>query len=110
MKCVLCSGKLEKKKVEYKEYGVSLGKYSALVCQDCGENFFDSKTVDIIQKKSKEKGLFGISAKKTKVAQVGNSLAIRIPKDIALFTNLKKQGEVRIIPKSKTQILVELSP
>jgi len=52
--------------------------------------------------------LFGLSFKKTKVAKVGNSLAIRIPKEIADFVNLKKEEEVRIIPRSKKEIVFEL--
>ena len=107
MKCILCNGQLEKKEVEHKELGVSLGKFQALVCNKCNEVFFDEDSAEKIQKKSKELGLFGI-AKKTKVAMVGNSLAIRIPKEIAEFVGLKKEGLIKLIPKSKKEILIEL--
>lgn len=99
---------LEKQVVEHKELNVPLGKFSALVCKSCNEVFYDSATVAEIQKRSKQKGLFGIAAKKTKVAQVGNSLAIRIPKEIADFIKLKKEREVRIEPKSRHAFLVEV--
>lgn len=108
MKCVMCNGKLEEQLVEHKELEIPLGKFPALVCKSCGEHFFEADVVDQIQKKSKEKGLFGIAAKKTRVAQVGNSLAIRIPKEIADFLNLNKEEEVRIQPKSKHAFLVEV--
>ncbi len=107
MKCILCNGELKKKEVEYKELGVSLGEFLALVCNKCNEIFFDEDIIDKIQKKSKELGLFGI-AKKTKVAVVGNSLAIRIPKEIAEFTGLKKEKQVRLIPKNNKEILIEI--
>jgi len=106
MKCVMCEGKLEKKNVEHKEYGVSLGTFPALVCNKCNNVFYDSDIVDIIQTKSKEMGLFGLT-KKTKVAKVGNSLAVRIPKEIALVTGLKKGKEVLIAPKGKNNIAIE---
>lgn len=108
MKCVLCNGGLQEKVVEHKEFGVSLGKFPAKVCSSCGEAFFDSETVDKIQLKSKEKGLFGLAAKKTKVALVGNSLAVRIPKEIAQFVGLKKEEEIRVIPKSQHEIALEI--
>ena len=92
MKCVMCNGKLEDRTIDREEFGISLGKFKAKVCLKCGEIFFDSKTVDKIQLKSKELGLFGISSRKTKIAKVGNSLAVRIPKEIAIFANLKKEG------------------
>ncbi len=109
MKCVMCGGQLEEKLVEHREFEVSLGKFKAMVCSKCGEVFFDSEIAQQIQEKSKKIGLFGLSSKKTKVAKVGNSLAIRIPKEIADFVNLKKEEEVRVIPKSKKEIVFEIS-
>ena len=58
-----------------------------------------------IQARSKELGLFGL-AKKTKVAKVGNSLAIRIPKEIVDFMKLKKEEEVKIVPKSQKELVI----
>ena len=106
MKCVICDkGTLKEKTVDYKEFGVSLGKYRGNVCANCGEVFFDSALAKKIQAKSKELGLFGL-VKKTKVAKVGNSLAIRIPKEIADFLNLKKEKEVKIMPKSQSELII----
>ncbi len=79
MKGVICNGLLKEKLVEHKEFGIFIGKFNSLVCTKCNEVFYDSKVANQIQLKSKKLGLFGL-AKKTKVAQVGNSLAIRIPK------------------------------
>ena len=98
---------MSKQIVEHKEFDISLGKFKSLVCTKCGEIFYDSETAEKIQSKSKKLGLFGLS-KKTKVAQVGNSLAIRIPKEIAEFIHLEKKKEVRILPKSPKKIEIEL--
>ncbi len=108
MKCIMCDGQLQERVVEYNEFGMPFGKFKSMACSKCGETLFDSKTADAIQRKSKELGLFGLSSKKTKVAMVGNSLAIRIPKEIAEFINLKKEEEVRIIPKNKKEITLEV--
>ncbi len=108
MKCVLCAGILEEKNVEHKEMEISLGKFKALVCSSCNEVFYDSKIVDKIQTKSKQLGLFRLVAKKTKVAQVGNSLAVRIPKEIARFVGMYKEEEIKVIPRSKREILLEM--
>lgn len=106
MKCIMCNkGEFKEKMIEYKEFGMSLGKYRANVCVKCGEAFFDSETAGKIQDKSKALGLFGL-AKRTKVAKVGNSLAIRIPKEIAEFMKLKKEEEVRITPKNQNELIV----
>ncbi len=106
MKCVLCDSNVKEKIVDYKELGKSFGKFKANVCEKCGEVYFNSETVDKIQQISRKLGFFGI-VKKARVAQVGNSLAIRIPKEIALATGLKKGTEVRIEPKGKNNIEIE---
>ncbi len=109
MKCIMCNkGMLEEKTVDYSEFGVLLGNYKGSVCNACGEIFFDSDTAKKIQGKSKELGLFGLT-KKTKVAQVGNSLAIRIPKEIADFIKLNKEKEVRIVPINQKELVISIS-
>lgn len=107
MKCAMCrKGNLEEKTVEYSEFGKDLGRFKAKVCSACGEQFFDKGSAKRIQSASREAGLFGLS-KRTKVAQVGNSLAIRIPKEIAEFLNLKKEEEVKLVPKSPHELSIE---
>ncbi|MBI3027015.1 AbrB/MazE/SpoVT family DNA-binding domain-containing protein [Candidatus Woesearchaeota archaeon] len=103
MRCVICNGETIRKNVEYKESGVPLGNFSAYVCQKCGETYFDEKIAEKIQQKSKQMGLFGL-AKKAKVAEIGNSIAIRIPKEIAEFLKLKKGKEVVIFPENKNEL------
>jgi hypothetical protein len=102
----MCGGTTERKMTEYIEQGMVLGKFTADVCIKCDEQYFDSKTVDAIQAKSKAAGLFGM-ARKAKVGLVGNSLTIRIPKTLAEFLHLKKGQEVVLIPKEKREFLVE---
>ncbi len=107
MKCIMCNGDLKEKVVEHKELGISIGKFKAMICNNCNETFYDSAIVEKIQQKSKELGLFGLS-RKTKVAQVGNSLSIRIPKEIAKFMKIKKENEVTIMPKNQKEIIIEV--
>jgi len=107
MKCIMCGGTTAKQNVEYKEFGIVLGKYPGHVCEKCAEVYFDESTVDKIQQKSKELGLFGL-AKKAKVGEIGNSIAIRIPKELATFLSLEKGMEVTLVPKSKHDLHIEI--
>ena len=107
MKCIVCSGETAKKVVEHKEFGISLGNFKADVCKKCGETYFDEETAERIQQKSKELGLFGL-ARKAKVAKVGNSIAIRIPKEIAEFLKLEKGKEVSIVPEGKDELRITI--
>jgi YgiT-type zinc finger domain-containing protein len=97
-----------KKIVPYEEVGILLGEFPALKCEACGEILFDEETAGKIQARSKEKGLFGI-ARKAKVAEIGNSLAIRVPKELAEFLKLSKGKEVLLMPKTKQDLVVHVS-
>jgi len=106
-KCVLCEGKLKKKIVDYEVYGKSLGKFPAMVCEKCGEQWFDEKTSEKIEQAEKKANLFGLY-RESKISYSGNSLIIRIPKDIAKFMKLKKELPVVIYPENKNTISINI--
>lgn len=108
MKCYECNkGKLIKKKVEYRKYGILIGKYPAEVCDKCNETFFEGKVVEEIEKKVKEMGLWGLR-KKIKVGTSGNALDIKLSKDIIKFLGLHKGKEMEIEPVNKQKIEVNV--
>ncbi|MEK6914069.1 MAG: YgiT-type zinc finger protein [Nanoarchaeota archaeon] len=107
-KCALCNGNLRKEIVDYKIYGESLGKFPAMVCQSCGEQWFDEETSIKIEKAEKKANLFGLS-RESKISYSGNSLIIRIPKDIAKFMDLKKESIVTIYPHNKNKISIDIN-
>jgi len=106
-KCALCKGNLKKKTIDYKIYGKSIGKFQALVCDSCGEQWFDEKTAKKIEEAEKKAGIFGLS-KETKISYSGNSLIIRIPKELAKFMNLKKETSIILYPENKDKLCVAI--
>ncbi|MBI3051969.1 AbrB/MazE/SpoVT family DNA-binding domain-containing protein [Candidatus Woesearchaeota archaeon] len=106
--CEECGGKVIRKKLEYIYLGENLGKFDADVCTKCNEQVFDEETFQRIEALAKNKGLWGLAAK-SKVSQIGNSVAVTINKKIAGFVNLKKGEEVRVYPESKNRIIIETS-
>ncbi len=106
-KCALCEGGLKKKKVDYKVYGKSLGKFPALVCDSCNEEWFDESTSKKIEDAEKKSGTFGLS-RETKISYSGNSLIVRIPKEVAKFMNLKRETGVIIYPEDKNKLCVAI--
>lgn len=103
----MCNGELEKKKVPYSYYDIYFGKYDADVCKKCGEAFFTEEASDTIDARAKELGLWGLKAK-TRVSYSGNSLMIRVAKDVAKFVNLKKGEAVIVRPAGKKKLIVEI--
>jgi hypothetical protein len=108
MKCYNCEkAKLQKKKVEYKQFGISLGMFDALLCSNCNETVFEGRVSEHIEKKAKEKGVWGLS-RKTKIGTSGTALDIKLPKHIAEFFHLKKGQEVIIEPSGQNKIEITL--
>ncbi len=106
-KCEECKGKIIRKKVPFKLYGIELGMFTAEICQKCNEEIYDEDTLDKINKAAKQKGLWGLESK-TKVGEVGNSLDIRISKKIADFIGLKKGEDILVHPENKKRIVIDV--
>jgi len=89
MICPVCGkGRLRKGKIKETLFGIYLGEFNGEICTKCHESFTDEKTTQAIENAAKKKGIWGLG-KKTKITKPGNSLAVRSPKDIASFLNLK---------------------
>jgi len=107
MKCYLCEqGTMKRTKAPFSMYGILLGEFEADVCNMCKEVVFTEIASDEIDQIAKEKGLWGLESK-TKVGKVGNSIDVKIAKNLAEFTGLKKGEEVRIYPESKNKLIIE---
>ena len=106
MKCPVCDkGALRKGKVHETMFGVYLGEFPAEICSACGESFTDQETTRVVEAAAKKKGIWNLG-KKTKITRTGNSLAVRIPKELADFLKLKEGDEAFIHPEKK-KIVIE---
>lgn len=107
MKCFECNGTYRKKTVEYRLYGEFLGKFEALECSKCRDLVFSQKTSARIELAAKSKGVWGIESY-SKVGKVGNSLDVKINKQLAEYLHIKKGDAVHVYPESKKKFVVEL--
>ena len=108
-KCPVCGkGDLRRKRVREEMFGIALGAYDAEVCDGCGEVFFTGESVDQIQARAKELGIWGL-ASKVKVARSGNSLVVRIPSPLARYLNLRSGQEVLVAPDQKHRLVLDLA-
>ena|SRR3989338_1779105 len=100
MKCPMCEkGNLKRKMIKEEMFGVLLGEFPADVCSLCKESFTDGETTRKIEEAAKKKGIWGLGIK-TKITKTGNSLAVRIPKKIADFLELKNGEEAYLHPEA----------
>jgi len=76
MKCPMCKGKMEITKDIIKQDKI---EFEAFRCMSCGEELLDSKQLKNLAAKYRKLR----AAKEIVFSQWGNSIAVRIPKDIA---------------------------
>lgn len=106
MKCPICGkGVLKSKKIKEYMFGNYLGDFPAEVCSSCGESFTNADTTRKIEEIAKKKGIWGLGMK-TKITRTGNSLAVRIPKKIVDYLDLKEGDETYIHPETG-RIIIE---
>ena len=106
MKCPICrKGILKQGRIRESMFGVELGMFPATICSHCKESFTDERTTTAIEEVAKRKGLWGLG-KRTKITRTGNSLAVRIPKDIVRFLKLTEGAEAYIHPDGR-RIIIE---
>ena len=107
IKCPVCGrANLRREKRRAEQEGFDLGAYVAEVCPSCEEIFWTEKDVERMEHRAKEIGIWGLQ-RKTKVAIVGNSLAIRIPQPLANFLGLRHGTEVLIHPMGRDKLIIE---
>ncbi len=104
-KCPVCEKGILKPVMEkHLMFGVDLGTYPAEKCSACREVFTDSKIIEKIESVAKQKRIWGLG-KKTKIAKAGNSIAVRIPKEIADYFKLQVGKEAYIHPENRTIVI-----
>ena len=99
MKCPVCQkGKMEKKKDVMEQDGI---EFEAYKCQECGEEIMDMKQLKVLAGKCRKLR----SAKDITFAKWGNSIAVRIPREIADEYNISA-GKHGILTKDKEGIKI----
>ena len=98
MKCPHCSKVMEKKKDTIKEDGIS---FEAYYCKECGEELMTMSQLKALAKQYRKLR----TSKEVTFAQWGNSLAVRIPHEIADEYHLSP-GSHGILTKDKDGIKI----
>ena len=106
MKCK-CGGRLKQAFTEVEFFGIDFGVKPANVCTDCGSEYLPQEVMEEVEGEVKRRGLFGLE-KRGRVAKSGNSLVIRIPKEIADSLKIKRDLPIVIYPSEPRKLIVEL--
>jgi hypothetical protein len=102
-----CGGKLKKGVTEVEFFGIDFGIKPATICTKCGSEYITQEIMEEIETEVKRRGLFGLE-KRGRVAKSGNSLIVRIPKEIVQSLKIKPDLPVLIYPSEKGKLVIEI--
>ena len=102
-----CGGKLKWGFTEVGFFGIEFGVRRASVCTDCGSEYVSQELMEELESEVKRRGLFGLE-RRGRVAKSGNSLVIRIPKEIADSLKIKRDLPIAIYPSEPRKLIIEV--
>ncbi len=103
-----CGGKIKWVRDKVFIQGIDCGTLDVELCQKCGEEYMPEESMEIVEKKLKEAGLWGIKRREVNLWKSGSSVLLRIPKDIADNLNLKPYEKVTIYSEGKKKLIVDV--
>jgi len=102
-----CGGKLKWKKKKVVWDNINCGILNVEYCPKCGSEYFPEESMQVIEKRLKEAGLWGVQRKEVSFWKSGNSVVIRIPVKIASVLGLKAHMKGNIY-KEDNKLIVEI--
>jgi hypothetical protein len=102
-----CGGKLKRGHTEVEFFGIDFGVREAEVCARCGAEYISQELMEELETEVKRRGLFGLE-KRGHVAKSGNSLVIRIPKEITDSLKIRRDMPIIIYPSDSKKLVIEV--
>jgi len=102
-----CGGRLKRDFTEVEFFGIDFGVKRAKVCADCGSEYLCQETMEEVKSEVERNGLFGLE-RRGRIAKSGNSLVIRIPKEIAESLKIKRDLPIVIYPSEPRKLIIEV--
>jgi hypothetical protein len=102
-----CGGKLKRGYTEVEFFGIDFGIRQAEICSRCGAEYVSQDLMEELETEVKRRGLFGLE-RRGHVARSGNSLVIRIPKEITESLKIKRDMPIIIYPSDSKKLVVEV--
>lgn len=102
-----CGGKLQWKKDKVIIEEVDCGILDVEYCPKCGEQYLPDESMEVVEEKLKQAGLWGVERRKISFWKSGNSVLFRLPTKLAKLLHLKPKGEGYVYPEGKNRLVIE---
>lgn len=101
-----CGGRVRWTKEKVVQDGIDCGILDIEICNKCESKYFPEESMEIIEDKLKENGLWG-ARKEIKIWKSGGSVVIRLPSELSKSMNLANVKKGYIYSEGKKKLSIE---
>lgn len=102
-----CGGKIRWIKERVIQEGVDCGTLDVEVCDKCGNKYFPDWSMEIVERRLKEAGLWGVERKEIQFWKSGKSVIIRLPTKLTHKLGLNNVKRGYIYQEGERKFVVE---
>ena len=102
-----CGGFVKWKKEKIVQDGVDCGILDVEICENCHEIYLPEESMQIVEEKLKQAGLWGMKRKEIKFWKSANSVIIRLPTEITKKLKLDDVKRGYVYQEGKNKLAIE---
>ena len=102
-----CGGKVKWKKEKVIKEGIDCGLLDVEICNKCGEEYFSDESMEVVENKLRQAGLWGVERKEIKFWKSGDSVTVRFPTHMSKQLGLDKIKKGFVYPEGHNKLLIE---
>lgn len=103
-----CGGKIKWVNKEVIMEGVNCGVLDVEICDKCGSEYLPDLSMEIVEAKLEEAGLWGVERTEIKFWKSGKSVVFRVPTNITRGMHLKPHEKAFIYPEGAHRLVIEI--
>lgn len=103
-----CGGQVEWKKERVVQDGIDCGILDVEVCTSCFTQYLPDESMEVVEEKLKNAGLWGVERKEIKFWKTGNAVTIRLPTGLVKKLNLGRVDKGFLYQEGKNKLVIEI--
>lgn len=102
-----CGGKVKWKRERVVRDGIDCGLLDVEYCEKCGEQYLPDESMEVVEQKLREAGLWGVERRAIKFWKSGNAVTIRLPSSLVKNLGLEKISKGHVYQEGKRKLAIE---
>ena len=102
-----CGGKIKWAEEEVIQDGINCGVLDVEICDKCGDQYLPSWSMQIVEEKLQEAGLWGVGREEVKFWKTWNTVTLRFPTRFAKLLGLDKKIKGYVYKDGEHRLVID---